>query len=137
VALLKPKVPVVISIELHKLVTGEKERVGPRDTFRLSRNVLQAGDETVAVYSAGLWRTHTNCFLVLCISDDLHLTYSNETGRSLQYGPFDKLFVVDGLIHAGETDGSILARFDEPTGHWTCYADRVQWRDIDFKNYSA
>jgi hypothetical protein len=124
----------MLTVELHKLVTGEKENVGPRITFRLSRNVLEAGDETVAVYSAGLWRTHTNSFLVLSISDDVHLTYSDEKNKSVVHGPFDKLFVVDGLIHAGERDGSILSRFDELSGHWTCIVDRVQWRTIDFEN---
>jgi hypothetical protein len=58
----------VLFVELHKLVTGEKEKVGPRNFLRLSRNVLAAGEETVAVYSAGLWRTHTNSFLVLSIA---------------------------------------------------------------------
>jgi hypothetical protein len=134
VALLLAKDVVMLSVELHKLVTGEKENVGPRVTFRLSRNVLESGDETVAVYSAGLWRTHTNAFLVLSITDDVHFTYSHETSNSVSHGPFDKLFVVDGLIHAGERDGSILARFDESSGHWGCIADRVQWRNINFAN---
>jgi hypothetical protein len=124
----------MLSIELHKLVTGEKENVGPRLTFHLSRNVLRSGADVVAVYSAGLWRTQTNSFLVLSISDDVHLTYSNETAKSISHGPFDKLFVVDGTVHAGERDGSILSRFDDATGHWHCYADRLQWRDIDFAN---
>ena len=97
----------MLSVELH-------ESVGPRATFRLSRNILRSGDEIVAVYSAGLWRTQTNCFLVLSIADDVHLTYSNEKAMSLAHGPFDRLFVVDGLIHAGEREGSILSRFDEP-----------------------
>jgi hypothetical protein len=115
--------------ELHKLVTGEKENVGPRVSFRLSRNVLEARDETIAVYSAGLWRTNTNCFLVLSIAADVCLTYSNEKAKSVAHGPFEMLFVVDGLIHAGERDGSILSRFDESTGHWHYLTDRLQWRD--------
>ncbi|HJQ81365.1 MAG TPA: hypothetical protein VJ828_15495 [Lacipirellulaceae bacterium] len=127
----------MLFVELHKLVTGEKEKVGPRNFLRLSRNVLEAGEETVAVYSAGLWRTHTNSFLVLSIAADLHITYSNEKSKSLAHGPFEKLFVVDGLIHAGERDGNILARFDESTGHWHCLADRLPWREIDFANMSA
>jgi hypothetical protein len=127
----------MLSVELHKLVTGEKENVGPRTSFRLSRNILQSEQDIVAVYSAGLWRTKTNCFLVLSINADVQLTYSNEKARSLAHGPFDRLFIVDGLIHAGERDGSILSRFDESTGHWHCLADRLQWRDVDFVNQSS
>jgi hypothetical protein len=126
----------MLSVELHKLVTGEKENVGPRTHFRLSRNILQSDGEIVAVYSAGLWRTQTNCFLVLSIAADMHVTYSDEKAKSVAHGPFDKLFVVDGTIHAGERDGSIVARYDEATGHWLCFADRVPWRDIDFANMS-
>ena len=114
----------MLYVELHKLVMGEKEKVGPRNFLRLSRNVLEAGDETVAVYSAGLWRTHTNSFLVLSITADLHITYSNEKSKSVAHGPFEKLFVVDRLIHSGERDGSILARFDKTSGHWACIVDR-------------
>jgi hypothetical protein len=127
----------MLFVELHKLVTGEKEKVGPRNFLRLSRNVLEAGDETVAVNSAGLWRTHTNSFLLLSIAADLHITHSNEKSKSIAPGPFEKLFVVDGLIHAGERYGNILAQFDETSGYWSCIADRVHWRDIDFANMSA
>jgi hypothetical protein len=122
----------MLSVELHKLVTGEKVNVGPCDSFRLSRNVLQTGDEMVAVYSAGLWRTSKNCFLVLSIGPNVQVTYSSETAESEAHGPFEKLFVVDGAVHAGEREGSILARFEEPTGHWLCLLDRRQWRDLHF-----
>ena len=108
--------------------------MGPRPSFHLSRNVLQSGDEIVAVYSAGLWRSQTNSFLVLCIGEDVSLTYADETKKSVVHGPFDKLFIVDGTIHAGERDGTIVSRFDEATGHWLCFADRLPWRNISFAN---
>jgi hypothetical protein len=65
---------------------------------------------------------------------DVSLTYSDETKKSVSHGPFDRLFIVDGTVHAGERDGTIVSRFDELTGHWHCFADRLQWRDISFSN---
>jgi hypothetical protein len=32
----------------------------------------------VAAYSAGLWRIHTNSFLVLNIAADLHIAYASQ-----------------------------------------------------------
>jgi len=127
----------MLSVELHKLVTGEKENFGPRISFRLAQNVLQSGNDIVAVYSAGLWRTQTNSFLVFTITAGVNLTYSNGKAKSLSHGPFDKLFVLDGTIHAGERDGIILARFDEQTGNWLCVTDRTRWQNIDFANASS
>jgi hypothetical protein len=41
----------MLLVELHELVTGERENIGPRTTFRLSRNVLRSDDEKLSFHN--------------------------------------------------------------------------------------
>jgi hypothetical protein len=93
-----------------------------------------ADDETVATFVGGLWRTQTDSFLVFGVGLDVSLIYSNGKAKSLRHGPFEKLFAVDGTIHAGERDGTILARFDGETSDWLRVIDKTPWPNIVFAN---
>jgi hypothetical protein len=121
----------MITLQFEHPVSHQVQTVGPAPYFRITGDDLRAGpnDAVVATYRNGVWTVNGDSYLTIATESPTAIRFEgNGTPSPSQYGPFERLRVVDGAIRHGPNAIELLARLDEAKQAWYVYAEQ--------KNYS-
>lgn len=112
---------------------GERRPIRHRDNALVIRRdkMEMEPDGPVAIHLRHAWVLDGKRYLVTKIASRVTLRLeSDDAGRT--FGPFDKLWTLDGLIVADLDQGDPLAAFQPDGRVWRCTADGTLWDNVVF-----
>ena len=101
--------------------------LGPAPWFRVAGNFIRQGPHGAIVgsFRNHYWEVESRRF-VRYFCEEPHKVHFEDAagGEGVQLGPFSKLWVEDGVVHA---DDFLKAKFHEQTQIWHCYETDTYW----------
>ncbi|HUY87191.1 MAG TPA: hypothetical protein VMV10_00500 [Pirellulales bacterium] len=124
----------MLNIYFENVLTHERKRIEPLATVRIVGGSMYGDQALLAEYDAGLWRLDEQHYFLVGIECPTVIHFENAGIRSETHGPYNPAWLVDGAVRAGESQGTALARLEESSGAWHCYADQTFWSAIVFQS---
>jgi hypothetical protein len=117
----------MIRLKFEGGATGPDIVLGPAPWFRVAGNFIRQGPEgeIVGSFRNHVWEVQSRR-LVRYFCEETHTVNFEDAagGRGVQLGPFSKLWVEDGVLHA---DGVLKAKFIDQVQVWSCYETETYW----------
>lgn len=117
------------------LLTAKGERRDVQQlgvTLTIHRDQMKMGPNgSVAIHRRHSWQIGNDRFLVMKIDSRVTVRLSSD-GEPRTLGPFDELWIVDGMILADLDQEQGIAEFDEASKLWICPNDGTAWETVVF-----
>jgi hypothetical protein len=101
--------------------------LGPAPWFRVAGNFVRQGPDgdITAIFRNHYWEVQGRHYIRYFCDEPFTVNFEDVAGgRGIRLGPFSKLWVEDGVLHA---DGFLKAKFHEHTQVWHCYETDTYW----------
>lgn len=122
-------------IEAHLLTAGGLKKpirqMGER--LVIDRNSMQIWDDEVAVHTRHSWLLGDQKFLVMKINSRTVVRLERGSEQSELHGPFNQLWIVDGMILYDLEQREPLVQFDYDTTEWVHPVSELRWERIIFE----
>jgi hypothetical protein len=117
----------MIHLKFDSALTGPGPVLGPAPWFRVAGNFIRQGPHGAIVgsFRHHYWEVDSRRYeRYFC--DEAQAIHFEDTAGGLgeRLGPFSKLWVEDGVVHA---DDFLKAKFHEQTQVWHCYESDTYW----------
>lgn len=118
----------MISLRMLSSFSGDSPVLGPAPVVVITGERMTLGEREVAVHRNGQWHHDGRHYTAILMDSPARVSFEDDSGnRSLSYGPFETLKVVDGTIRTGDDFRDVLARLDEGSKHWIIYGMPGEW----------
>ena len=119
----------MITLYLEHPVSQQVRRIGPAPYFRLKADTLVSGPDDVVIgtYQNGVWTVNGDVFLTLAADAPARVRFEGNGSGNHDFGPFERLKVVDGAIRHGPNAVELLARLDEEKQAWYVYSEQKNY----------
>ncbi len=116
----------MLTLYLEHPVNQQIRRVGPAPYFRITGDTLLAGpdERIIGTYENGVWAVENDVFLIIGADHPTKVRFESNGESCADYGPFERLKVVDGAIRHGPNAIELLARLDDQAQLWYVYAEQ-------------
>ena len=117
----------MILLNLDDGAGGPKVELGPAPWFRVAGNFIRQGPagEIVGRFRNHYWEVQNRRYIRYFCEAPFSIHFEDIAGgEGVRLGPFTKLWVEDGVLHA---DGKLKAKFHEQSQVWHCYESATYW----------
>jgi hypothetical protein len=115
----------MLTARLEEPIGPHNLPVGPSSYFRVIGDVLQSDDGSeVASYRGGMWRNGNKLYIAVSFETPVCISFDvvSDNGEKHEFGPYERLRIVDGSIWVMENhDSVLLANFNSMTNTWHAY----------------
>ena len=117
----------MIHLKFEDTEQGNHVVLGPAPWFRIAGNFIRQGphEAIVGSFRNHYWEVQSRRLIRYFCDEPHRISFEDAAGgRGAQLGPFNKLWVEDGVLHA---DGLLRAKFYDHTQVWHCYETEAYW----------
>jgi len=117
----------MIRFRFEGALSGPDITLGPAPWFRVAGNFIRQGPHgaIVGTFRNHYWEVQSRLFIRYFCDEPATVNFEDGVGgRGVRLGPFAKIWVEDGVLHA---DGFLKAKFHEQSQVWHAYETDNYW----------
>jgi hypothetical protein len=117
---------------LEEPTTGARRDFETGPDLRVTGTCLRdAEGEPIASFRGGLWLTSEGKFGILALDTAVRVSFQGEEPSQI-YGPFERVYIIGGVLRYGPAPNDLLARLDDQSGSWEVLWDHNRYPTLIF-----